>query len=115
MHHQPGRLVDDDELVVLEHDVERDVLAPRAVGLRAPAASTVIVSPALTRWPGSRIVRPPIVTAPARISALSRERDSSAMRAASTRSRPPAGGRTCDFDPDLPVRPGLAGVHFLES
>jgi len=26
---------------------------------------------------------------------------------------PAAGGLACDFDPDLPVRPGFAGVHFL--
>ena len=50
-----------------------------------------MASPALTRWPGSRIVAPSIATWPARISALRRERDSSAMRAASTRSsRSPA-------------------------
>ena len=59
--------------------------------LRPAAPSTAMVSPALTRWPGSRIVRPSIATAPARISALRRERDSSATRAASTRSsRSPA-------------------------
>src|SRR5262249_38316908 len=44
-------------------------------------------SPALTRCSGSRIVRPPTVTSPARISALTRERDRSATRAVSTRSR----------------------------
>ena len=54
-------------------------------------SATVMVSPALTRWPGSRTVRPPTVTSPARISALSRERDRSAIVAASTRSsRSPA-------------------------
>ena len=37
MHDQPGRLVDDDELVVLVDDVERDVLALRLGRLR-PAA-----------------------------------------------------------------------------
>src|ERR1700678_418301 len=48
-------------------------------------------SPALTWWPGSRIVRPLIATCPARMSAFRRERDSSLMRAASTRSsRSPA-------------------------
>src|SRR5581483_2536453 len=52
--------------------------------------STVIRSAALTRWPGSRIVRAPIVTAPSRIRAFSRVRDSG-VRAASTRSsRAPA-------------------------
>ena len=40
---------------------------------------TTIASPALTRWLGSRIVRPPIATAPSRISALSRVRDSAGM------------------------------------
>src|SRR5437763_5716801 len=50
-----------------------------------------IVPPALTLWPGSRIVAPSIVTRPARISDLWRERESSATRVASRRSsRSPA-------------------------
>ena len=57
----------------------------------AAGRSSTMVPPALTRWPGSRIVAPSIATRPARISALWRERDSSATRAASTRSsRSPA-------------------------
>src|SRR5215813_586186 len=48
---------------------------------------TVIVSAALTRWPGSRILPPPIDTWLARISALRRERDREGMRRASRRSR----------------------------
>ena len=34
MHDQPGRLVDDDQLVILVEDVERDVLALRLGRLR---------------------------------------------------------------------------------
>ena len=75
MHDQARRLVDDDDLVVLVDDVERDVSRLRVAPAPAAGPSTVIASPALTRWPGSRIVRPPIATWPARISALRRERD----------------------------------------
>src|SRR5260370_17118130 len=43
-------------------------------------------SPTLTWWPGSRIVRPLIVTCPARMSVFRRERDRSFTNAASARS-----------------------------
>src|SRR5580700_5652037 len=62
--------------------------------------STVMAAPELTRWLASRIVRPSSVTAPASISALSRDRDSSATWRASTRSsRSPASAAatTSDF------------------
>ena len=49
-----------------------------------------MVSPELTLAAGSPIVRAPILTWPARISAFKRERDSAGIRTASTRSsRPP--------------------------
>src|ERR1700719_4657263 len=53
----------------------------------ASGTATAMSSPALTRWLGSRMVRPLIATCPARISAFRRERDRSFMRAASARSR----------------------------
>src|SRR5215468_7155424 len=52
----------------------------------AAGTATAISSPTLTRWLGSKIVRPLIATRPARISALRRERDRSFIRSASARS-----------------------------
>ena len=77
MNHQVARLVDDDHVVVLVDDIERDLLG-RGLGRSGGGTLTTIASPELTRWPGSRIVRPSIATAPASISAFSRERDNSA-------------------------------------
>jgi len=47
MHDQPLRLVDDDDVVVLIDNVERDVLAFGS-GATASGTSIVIVSPAAT-------------------------------------------------------------------
>src|SRR5262252_7199283 len=55
-------------------------------GGAAAGTATAISSPTLTRWLGSKIVRPLIATRPARMSALRRERDRSFIRAASARS-----------------------------
>src|SRR5580700_5033275 len=68
--------------------------------------STVMAAPELTRWLASRIAWPPSVTAPASISALSRDRDSSATWRASTRSsRSPASSAatTIDFCVTVPA------------
>src|SRR2546423_1478990 len=52
--------------------------------------ATTILPATLTRCPGSRIVFPSIVTAPAKIRALRRERERASWRCARTRSsRPP--------------------------
>ena len=67
-------------------------------GIASPAGSaasgsgtfTTITSPALTRWLGSRTVRPPTATSPSRISDFSRVRDSSERSASTRSSRPPA-------------------------
>ena len=48
MHDQPLRLVDDDDVVVLIDDIERDILALRAPARTASGTSIVIVSPAAT-------------------------------------------------------------------
>src|SRR5215468_6356182 len=58
---------------------------PGSAGAGAGTATT-ISSPTLTRWLGSKIVRPLIATRPARMSALRRERDRSFIRSASARS-----------------------------
>src|SRR5580692_9572014 len=61
--------------------------------------STATAAPELTRWLGARIVWPSSVTAPASISVLSRDRDSSATWRASTRSsRSPASGAATTID-----------------
>ena len=95
MHDQPRRLVDDDQVVVLVDDVERDVLrlrrrpAPAAARRRAMRVAGVDAMAGIADR-ARRRSRP----APSRISALRRERDSSATRAASTRSsRSPACSR----------------------
>src|SRR5262249_11396193 len=49
-----------------------------------------IALPALTRWAGSRIVRPSIAISPAMISPLRRERDSPAWSASTRSSRSPS-------------------------
>src|SRR5690348_358317 len=71
----------------------RGMFPARGTAGSAGGMATTTSSPALTRWPGSRIVRPPIATWPARTSALRRERESASMPEASTRSsRSPAWG-----------------------
>ena len=52
--------------------------SPSGAAGSAAGTSTLILSAALTRWPGSRIVRLPIATWPVRIKVFSRERDSAA-------------------------------------
>ena len=87
MHHQPRRLVDDDQLVVLVDDVERDVFGRRLGRLVAAAQSTrdrVAGIDAMARIADRARRRSP--TAPARISAFRRERDRAVRRWASTRS-----------------------------
>ena len=76
MDDEAGGLVDDDEVLVLEHDVERDVLAPRAAASSAPARRARSLAPASSLRAGSRAARRRRVTSPASISALSRVRDS---------------------------------------
>jgi hypothetical protein len=73
VHDQALGLVEHDDLVVLVDDVERDA-APSAYAGSGAGIAIATASPALTRWPGSRIVRPPRLTSPARISALMRVR-----------------------------------------
>ena len=48
MHHQPLRLVDDDEVVVLIDDIERDIFALRLGRQPASGTSMVMVSPRAT-------------------------------------------------------------------
>ena len=48
MHDEALRLVDDDDVVVLEHDIERDVLALEAAAGAASGTSIVIESPLAT-------------------------------------------------------------------
>ena len=86
MHHEPPGLVDDDDVVVLVDDIERDILAGglggdgfRHVDCDRIAGGDMISGVA----DGGALDRD---LEPARISAFSRERDSSGRRTASTRS-----------------------------
>src|SRR6187402_1870345 len=63
------------------------MLSACGAGSSGGGTSTSIWSAALTRYSGSRMVRPPIVTAPSRMSAFSRVRDRPSIRIARTRSR----------------------------
>jgi hypothetical protein len=56
---KPGRLVDDDQLVVLVNDIERNRLGRRCGRGSGGGRSTTTVSPGLTGLFGSTIVRPP--------------------------------------------------------
>ena len=85
MHDESLGLVDDDDVVVLVDDIERDILAR---GFRIDSrwhidcdriAGGDMISGVAKRGAA-------IVTLPARINAFSRDRDSSAARTASTRS-----------------------------
>ena len=90
MHHEARRLVDDDDVVVLVDDIERDVLALRlGIGrLRHVDYDRIAGDDMISGVAdgGGSDVALLTETWPARISAFSRERDSSARCAASTRS-----------------------------
>ncbi len=78
MHHQPGRLVDDDQLGILVEDVERDVLALGLRGLRLGQRRPLPSRPPSACVSGSMAGLPPTVTAPRRISAWTRLLEKSA-------------------------------------
>ena len=77
MHDEPGRLVDDDEVVVLVDDGERDRLAPRLGRRRRRARSSTISAPGCTFGRDRGPPRPSTLTRPSRISACRRLRDRS--------------------------------------
>ena len=98
MHHEALRLVDDDDVVVLVDDIERDILA-RGLGgdrLRHVDCDRIAGGDMIS---GVAEGAPLRLTEPARISAFSRERDSSGRRTASTRSSrvDPSSPATDDF------------------
>ena len=92
MDDEPGRLVDDDELVVLVEDVERDRLALRLAGPPAPAWRARPYRPRRPCGLVSAARLPPTLTAPCLISACTRLRETSPPRAAASHwsSRSPA-------------------------
>ena len=91
MDDQPGGLVDDDQMLVLERDDERDILrlVVRRRGSGTATANTLARRGLLGRIADQR--RRPSVTAPDAISTFSRSRDSVGTASASARSsRQPA-------------------------
>ena len=87
MDHEPGRLVDDDEVAVLVDDAERDRLRCRLGRDRRRARRERWRRPGTTFADGSSAVAPSTVTRPSRISTCRRERERSGQARASTRSR----------------------------
>ena len=105
MHDEPGRLVDDDEVVVLVDDRERDRLAPPARPAPPAARRARCALPAHALSAGSRTTAPSTATRPSRISACRRLRDRSRQARARTRSSRSARCRDASRPPGRRVAP----------